>query len=423
MSDSSTGQLRVRFIRKLRIEPTDPCTKVNNDSFAEACTDSTETDSNTNSNLSSEVNTTNKTDDPLYLTFSEPLKVGLDSDDSSTDSTSSSTTSHDEHDLKNDANEESYVDGHLIGSTIEDETSVMDVITFNRKQPIARKRSLSIDNIPSSTKSHKSTTSWDPSSHAIPNLDTSTSNSSSSSSAATLDSKDDSISNPDDPTLDDAFVSLPATPPRRSVSSPILSAVSRFGNQNNRYFAHSHGHGQVINNPASLEEATTTISQAGSLRIKSLSQNSSKKRTPKRTVSLHKSVSVIPIPTREEYSLPVRERIWSSSSELCANAARNSVEYASEGWNWRTVLEENQMLLHKTSGELIHPIHLHNALISQTHSQPSNNAAKHEDDSIQLMEELLPNLSPNVDGNHLDEYSSNIPSWAKSVLSRVLNKH
>lgn len=86
------------------------------------------------------------------------------------------------------------------------------------------------------------------------------------------------------------------------------------------------------------------------------------RRGSKRTVSIDKSVAVIPIPSRTEYSCQVRERIWSSSEELFANAARNSVEFASEGWNWRQAVEDEEMIVHKPSGELIHPIHLHNAL-------------------------------------------------------------
>lgn len=86
------------------------------------------------------------------------------------------------------------------------------------------------------------------------------------------------------------------------------------------------------------------------------------RRRSRRSVSLDKSVCVIPIPSREEYSSRVRERLWSSSEELFANAARNSVEFASEGWNWRQAVEDEGMLVHKPTGELIHPIHLHNAL-------------------------------------------------------------
>lgn len=91
--------------------------------------------------------------------------------------------------------------------------------------------------------------------------------------------------------------------------------------------------------------------------------NSSKKRRRKRNrVALHESVVVIPIPSRFDYSIDVRETLWSSSAELCANAARNSVEFESEGWNWRSVVEDEHMIVHKSSGELIHPIHIHNAL-------------------------------------------------------------
>jgi len=78
----------------------------------------------------------------------------------------------------------------------------------------------------------------------------------------------------------------------------------------------------------------------------------------KRKVSLSKSVEVIPIPTRSEYSGHVKERLWSSATELHRNAARNSFEFASEGWNWRTATEDENMLVCKSSGEMIHPIHV-----------------------------------------------------------------
>lgn len=105
------------------------------------------------------------------------------------------------------------------------------------------------------------------------------------------------------------------------------------------------------------------ISSVSSLNREPSSISCKRKRTrQKRSVSLDKSVSVIPIPSRAEYSGRVRERIWSTSEELFANAARNSVEFASEGWNWRQAVEDEGMLVHKPTGELIHPIHLQNAL-------------------------------------------------------------
>lgn len=88
----------------------------------------------------------------------------------------------------------------------------------------------------------------------------------------------------------------------------------------------------------------------------------SKRKRSKRRVCLDESVSVVPIPMRSEYSDRVKERLWSSATELYQNAARNSIEFAAEGWNWRTVTEDEKMLVCTVSGELIHPIHLHNAL-------------------------------------------------------------
>jgi hypothetical protein len=113
-----------------------------------------------------------------------------------------------------------------------------------------------------------------------------------------------------------------------------------------------------------------------------------KQKRKKGRVSLNKSVAVIPIPSRFDYTFMVRERLWSSSAQLCTNAARNSVEYASEGWNWRNVLEDDKMLLHKASGELIHPIHVHNLCLSS-----SGNAVGNDDDNfaLDLISQLIPN--------------------------------
>ena len=62
---------------------------------------------------------------------------------------------------------------------------------------------------------------------------------------------------------------------------------------------------------------------------------------------------------RTEYPSMVRERMWSSASELSQNAARNTLEFAAEGFNWRNVADDEQMV-HSPSGERIHPIHYMN---------------------------------------------------------------
>ena len=93
---------------------------------------------------------------------------------------------------------------------------------------------------------------------------------------------------------------------------------------------------------------------------------------------------MIPIPLRTEYSNHVKERLWSSSEELYANAARNSVEFSSEGWNWRTVIEDEDMLIHTGSGELIHPIHLRNALASIQSSPQENDCTDTADSTVDV---------------------------------------
>eukprot|EP00986_Skeletonema_menzelii_P006124 scaffold2315_cov139-Skeletonema_menzelii.AAC.6 len=72
----------------------------------------------------------------------------------------------------------------------------------------------------------------------------------------------------------------------------------------------------------------------------------------------------MPIPSRKEYPNSVKERLWSSANDLYRNAVRNSIEFASEGWNWRNVADDEQMI-QSPSGERIHPIHVMNATADQ----------------------------------------------------------
>jgi hypothetical protein len=77
-----------------------------------------------------------------------------------------------------------------------------------------------------------------------------------------------------------------------------------------------------------------------------------------RRIAFQEDVEVVPIPTRYEYSDRIKSRIWSNRHELQENAERNALEFAADGWNWRTVTEDDGMFICSFSGELIHPVHL-----------------------------------------------------------------
>jgi hypothetical protein len=75
-------------------------------------------------------------------------------------------------------------------------------------------------------------------------------------------------------------------------------------------------------------------------------------------LTFNETVAVVPIPMRHDYSHRVRERLWNDVDDIIINAQRNAMEFAAEGWDWRTVVEDEYMYRDAASGELIHPVHM-----------------------------------------------------------------
>ena len=78
---------------------------------------------------------------------------------------------------------------------------------------------------------------------------------------------------------------------------------------------------------------------------------------PSRGITFNDEVTVVPIPERSEYSKRIRERIWVDAGELQSLVARNTVEFAAEGWDWKNALEDEEMYVCALSGEKVHPVH------------------------------------------------------------------
>jgi hypothetical protein len=80
------------------------------------------------------------------------------------------------------------------------------------------------------------------------------------------------------------------------------------------------------------------------------------------SVSFNSVVQVHTIPKRTEYSDRIRATLWTHPLEMQRNTVRNSLEFAAEGWDWRNVAEDEDMVI--CAGERIHPIHFlpHNSI-------------------------------------------------------------
>jgi len=75
----------------------------------------------------------------------------------------------------------------------------------------------------------------------------------------------------------------------------------------------------------------------------------------RRRITFYQKVAVHSIPARHQYTREARERIWNNLLEIREMARRNTIEFASEGYDWRKAAEDDAMLL-TPEGERVHPV-------------------------------------------------------------------
>jgi hypothetical protein len=98
-----------------------------------------------------------------------------------------------------------------------------------------------------------------------------------------------------------------------------------------------------------------------------------------RRIRFDDNVLVIPIPSRHKYSNRIKQAYWRDRKEIQEIAEKNRYEYASEGWKWESVFEEDEMYVDPSTGELVHPCWI---------EEYSNKNEEDEDEEEESDEEL-----------------------------------
>jgi hypothetical protein len=103
--------------------------------------------------------------------------------------------------------------------------------------------------------------------------------------------------------------------------------------------------------------------------LDSLTENESAVRRPASSVRFHESVSVLLIPDRSEYSTELMKVLFQTKRERAVNVSRNLLEFAAEGYDWRNVTEEDDLVMDE-DGQQVHPVHLVKSLASGRQAPP-----------------------------------------------------
>lgn len=139
-------------------------------------------------------------------------------------------------------------------------------------------------------------------------------------------------------------------------SEPLKSRLDEDDSENSSNYPVIENQGWGLSALFSAKTATE-LSSVASTPTESCSETSS---IANRRLTFNESVTVCPIPKHQAYSKRVKEQLWHTPEEILTNARRNSIEFASEGWDWRNTLEDENMYRCVKSNEKIHPVHVEN---------------------------------------------------------------
>jgi hypothetical protein len=92
------------------------------------------------------------------------------------------------------------------------------------------------------------------------------------------------------------------------------------------------------------------------------------------TIQFDPSVIVISIPSHRDYTPATWSALHSTEYETLSSIERNTKEFTYEGWDWKCVIEEEDMVFDSSVGKFIHPLY-YNIQAATTTTTTTNNTA------------------------------------------------
>lgn len=127
--------------------------------------------------------------------------------------------------------------------------------------------------------------------------------------------------------------------------------------------------------------------------------------SPRNSVRFHSKVLVMRIPSRKQYPESMKRNMWCSLSEIARSAQRNTIEFSSEGWDWRSAVEEHSMYIHPKTGQYIHPVHVQRVASSASTSTSASSTTTTDVDKHKVTTMAKEEAETN-DNNNIEPFST-----------------